>query len=100
MNQSLQDTLIKKVEKELKYLVKNSDISDYEDIEIYSTLDKEYLGCILTLTSGGPNIYIDTRNGFIEGNWNGAKYKKKLSNEVINLIDDQADDLWNTNLIL
>ena len=100
MTQSLQNTLIKKVEEELKYLIKNNNIEDYEDIEIYSTLDREYLGCILTLTSGGPNIYIDTRNGFIEGNWNGAEYKKRLSNEIINQIDDQVDDLWNTNLVL
>lgn len=97
MNQSLQDKLEEKVDEELKYLRNTNDISEYEDIEVYSTINKEYLGCILTLTSGGPNIYIDTRNGYIEGNWNGAKYKKKLSENLINLIDDQVDNLWNTN---
>lgn len=64
------------------------------DIEITSNLRKDYISASLCLGYGGPNVYINTRNGYIEGYWGGDSAQYPLEKEVWDFIDDEMELYW------
>lgn len=61
---------------------------DVYDIEYMIGSDGEYRGVRLMVACGGPNIYINTRRGEIEGYWWTDSATAWLPSEVCNAIDD------------
>ena len=49
-------------------------LQDALDIEYIVSSNKEYLGARVLVASGGPNIWINTRNRQVEGYWWGDKF--------------------------
>ena len=94
------DNLVKQVEyskNELLENVNNNTLYDYildysDDIEFIFDRGHNFLGAIVTIGSGGPNIYLDTRNGRIDGFWGIDKFNlpidKELKNELNNILED------------
>lgn len=76
-------------------LLEDADISDALDIEVYSNLDKEYLGSRILLSSGGPNVYLDTRFNLMEGYWYSDKYVFEADPSLITQIDSYLEYEWN-----
>lgn len=76
-------------------ILEKGDISDPLDIEVYSNYDKEYLGSRILLSSGGPNIYLDTRYGLMEGYWYSEKYTFEADPSLIAQIDSYLEYEWN-----
>lgn len=62
------------------------------DIEYIVNGKGEYLGARVLVAFGGPNIWVDTRRGIVEGAWWGkhatASFKDGLG------LDDALSELW------
>lgn len=71
------------------------EIDEALDIEITCTLNGGYKGCCISITLGGPNIYINTRNGMLEGYWGSQEWKKYLNDDVIEAIDEYIEEIYN-----
>ena len=46
-------------------------LADALEINYVVSQDAQYLGARILVAFGGPNIWIDTRAGFVEGHWWG-----------------------------
>lgn len=53
-----------------------------------------YIAVRLTLTCGGPNIYLDTDTGEIEGFWGTDHYAVPVSDDVIAAVDEWYEDIF------
>lgn len=53
-----------------------------------------YIAVRLTLTCGGPNIYLDTDTGEIEGFWGSDHYAVPVSDDVIAAVDEWYEDIF------
>lgn len=62
-----------------------SDPLDYE-YTISSTGD--YLGAKIWVTLGGPNVCIDTREGYVKGAWGRDREEAWIPSEIAEEIDD------------
>lgn len=58
------------------------------DVEYIISTRGEYLGAHIAVTLGGPNIYIDTRRGYVTGYWDTDHAEAWLPREVCDEIDD------------
>lgn len=67
-------------------------IKDALDIEYIVSGQGEYLGACILVAFGGPNIWINTRQGVIEGDWWGESCRIPFQDNVC--IDDAASELW------
>lgn len=67
-------------------------LQDTLDIEYIVNSKGEYLGARVLVAFGGPNIWVDTRRGVVEGAWYGetasASFKDNLG------LDDALAELW------
>lgn len=64
------------------------------DIRIYSNLDKEFLGARIAVALGGPNIYLDTMKGVIEGFWGKKEYGFQADESLVIQVNDILEDMW------
>ena len=68
-------------------------LSDVLDIEYIVNGKREYIGARVLVAFGGPNIWIDTRKGLVEGYWWGdqafANFEDTLG------LDSALETLWN-----
>lgn len=62
-----------------------SDVLDYE-YTISSSGD--YLGAKIWVTLGGPNVCIDTRDGYVKGAWGCDRAEAWIPSEIVDEIDD------------
>lgn len=69
--------------------------SDCLDIEYRCNSRKEYKSVEICVAWGGPNIYIDTSGGYVNLYWGGEKADYPLSTDVVESIDDWAEEYWN-----
>ena len=67
-------------------------LQDALDIEYIVNSKREYLGARVLVAFGGPNIWIDTRRGIVEGFWWGD-YAKATFKDNIDL-NDALETLW------
>ena len=69
-------------------------LSDILDIEYYLSSDRETcLGARILVAFGGPNIWIDTRKGLVEGYWWGDSCVMAYHHDEMG-IDDTVIELW------
>lgn len=63
-------------------------------VEVTSDMSKQYICASVCLGWGGPNVYLNTRNGYIEGYWGGESYEYPVDKEVSDYIDDRIAEMW------
>lgn len=94
--QSIADTLTNGTLEPREFDGEEADAMDWLegvlDIEYIVTGKKEYLGARVLVAFGGPNIWVDTRRGIVEGHWWG-KYAEAPFKDNIGL-DDALQCLW------
>ena len=68
---------------------------DALDIEYTISGNMDFLGARIAVTLGGPNIYINTRTGYVEGYWGTDKAEAWIPSEVCDEINTIFEDLYN-----
>ena len=68
-------------------------LHDALDIEYTVSSSKEYLGARVLVAFGGPNIWVDTRRGVVEGAWWGEKATAIFQDNIG--LDDALSELFN-----
>ena len=68
-------------------------LSDVLDINWILNNDRTYKGARVLVAFGGPNVWIDTNLGQVEGYWWGDSFIKSFSDNVG--LDDALEDLLN-----
>ena len=67
-------------------------LDDVLDIEYIVNSKREYLGARVLVAFGGPNIWINTRQGIVEGYWWGTKSIRSFEDKLG--IDDILQEYW------
>lgn len=67
-------------------------LQDALDIEYIVNSKGEYLGARVLVAFGGPNIWIDTRRGMIDGYWWSDKASAQFTDNLG--LDDALSELW------
>lgn len=68
-------------------------LQDALDIEYIVNSKGEYLGARVLVAFGGPNIWVDTRRGVVEGAWWSDSAKVPFTDNLG--LDDALEELWN-----
>ena len=68
---------------------------DALDIEYTISGNMDLLGARIAVTLGGPNIYINTRTGYVEGYWGTDKAEAWIPSEVCDEINTIFEDYYN-----
>lgn len=69
-------------------------LNDVLDIEYTCSATLEYLGAKIYVTLGGPNIWIDTRKGVVEGVWSINRYSLLLPSDVVGGLDFNLNEIF------
>lgn len=67
-------------------------LQDALDIEYIVNSKGEYLGARVLVAFGGPNIWVDTRRGVVDGAWWGDKASAPFTDSIG--LDDALSELW------
>ena len=67
-------------------------IADALDIEYIVNSKGEYLGARVLVAFGGPNIWINTRTGIVEGAWWADRAEASFTDNIG--LDDALAELW------
>ena len=67
---------------------------DALDVEYTISGSGEYLGACIAITLGGPNIYINTRRGEVEGYWGSDRATAWIPSEICEEIDALYSDIY------
>lgn len=62
--------------------------SDVLDCEFTVNMSGEYVGAKIYVTLGGPNVWIDTREGYVKGAWGCDREESWIPSEIVEEIDD------------
>ena len=62
--------------------------NDVLDIEYTIDSSGEYLGARVYVTLGGPNVWIDTREGYVKGAWGTDREESWIPSEINDEIDE------------
>ena len=76
---------------ELRLLGGHDYTQDALDIEYYVASDKTYLGARILVAFGGPNIWIDTKRGEVEGYWGGETARASFHDDPMAVADAISD---------
>lgn len=68
---------------------------DVLDIEYTISGNGDFLGCRLAVTLGGPNVYVNTREGEVQGYWGSDRAFAWLPSEICAEIDSYFEELYN-----
>jgi len=68
-------------------------LTDVLDIEYIVSGDRTYLGARILVAFGGPNIWINTRTGTVDGYW-WCDEGHATFNDTLEL-DEYLEELWN-----
>lgn len=68
-------------------------LQDALDIEYVVNSKAEYLGARVLVAFGGPNIWVDTKRGIVEGAWWGDHATAQFTDNLG--LDDALEELWN-----
>jgi hypothetical protein len=67
-------------------------LADALDIEYIVNSKGEYLGARVLVAFGGPNIWINTRTGIVEGSWWADRADASFTDNIG--LDDALSELW------
>jgi hypothetical protein len=67
-------------------------LADALDIEYIVNSKSEYLGARVLVAFGGPNIWINTRTGVVEGAWWADRADASFTDNIG--LDDALSELW------
>ena len=67
-------------------------LQDVLDIEYIVNGKREYLGARVLVAFGGPNIWVDTKRGIVEGAWWGDKAIASFTDNIG--LDEALETLW------
>lgn len=62
--------------------------ADVLDMEYTVDCFGEYKGANIYVTLGGPNVWIDTRDGYVKGAWGSDKAESPIPYDICDEIDD------------
>ena len=62
------------------------------DVDFILGARKEYRGVIITLGCGGPNIYFDTREGYVKGYWGGDFAEYHVQSWAVAAVDEYWEE--------
>lgn len=85
------DRLEEDEEKEAEPLSKQ--LENSLDIEYTTSLNRVYQGARIALTLGGPNIYLDTKKGEIQGYWGTNTYTTRVDLKICDFMDDWINEI-------
>ena len=68
--------------------------SDVLDIEYTISSRGDYLGARIAVALGGPNIYIDTREGYVKGYWGTDRAERWIPSEICEEIDGIMEEYY------
>ena len=68
--------------------------SDVLDIEYTISSRGDYLGARISVALGGPNIYIDTREGEVKGYWGTDRAERWIPSEICEEIDSIMEEYY------
>ena len=69
--------------------------ADALDIEYTISGNMDFLGARIAVTLGGPNIYVNTRTGYVEGYWGTDKAEAWIPSEVCDEINAIFEEQYN-----
>jgi len=67
-------------------------LSDVLDIQYIVTGSGDYLGARILVAFGGPNIWINTQSGVVEGYWWGDSAFSSFTDNIG--LDDFLEEMW------
>mgnify|MGYP003643453453 FL=1 len=70
-------------------------LTDCLETVYYVNADREYLGARLLVAYGGPNIYVDTYQGVVEGYWWGDSYSENFTDTMD--LNEACEEMYNCN---
>lgn len=68
--------------------------TDVLDIEYTISSSGDYLGARIAVALGGPNIYIDTREGEVKGYWGTDREEAWISSEICDEINSIMEEYY------
>lgn len=68
---------------------------DVLDIEYTISGNGDFLGCRLAVALGGPNVYVDTRRGEVEGYWGTEHEAAWIPSEICDEINCIFEECYN-----
>ena len=68
--------------------------ADVLDIEYTISSRGDYLGARIAVALGGPNIYIDTREGYVKGYWGTDREEAWIPSEICEEIDSIMEEYY------
>lgn len=68
--------------------------ADVLDIEYTISSRGDYLGARIAVALGGPNIYIDTREGYVKGYWGTDRAERWIPSEICEEIDGIMEEYY------
>ena len=69
-------------------------LEDVLDIGYTIGTDKGYRGCRIAVTLGGPNVYISTRRGSVEGYWGTERAEAWIPSEICEELDGIMEEYY------
>lgn len=70
-------------------------LADALDVEYTINYKGDFLGGKVAITLGGPNIYLDSRFGKIEGFWGTDSFSWSLSVQIQGQLEDILEEWFN-----
>lgn len=67
---------------------------DALDVEYTISSNGDFLGARIAVTLGGPNVWIDTREGFVKGAWGSDREEAWIPSEVCEEINAIFAELY------
>ena len=68
--------------------------SDALDVEYTISGRGDYLGSRIAVALGGPNIYVDTREGYVKGYWGCDREEAWIPSEICEEIDSIFEEYY------
>ena len=95
--QSIADTLsngfdLSSINDDGEYTTAFDYLQDALDIEYIVNGKGEYLGARVLVAFGGPNIWVNTRTGIVEGAWWSERAEASFTDNIG--LDDALSELW------
>ena len=67
-------------------------VRDALEIEYVTGSDGSFKGARLLVCFGGPNVWVDTQTGTVEGSWWGTSYSESYSDNIG--LHEACEELW------